>query len=158
MQHLLQSTSEELSTATEILLRKQGKIDSAAIIKELSAASPNRDNGLSTRQYHRIREQAENLNNKFYPPYHKVKDSKQLYYPHGTSVTETSAEMTVQTLVDHTVSRICHIEFVIEKIRLSTNATFEVIMKWGCDGYEQNRCKQKFLRKFSVTKAFSAFV
>ncbi|GBO00744.1 hypothetical protein AVEN_120405-1 [Araneus ventricosus] len=85
VQHLLQSTIEELCTATEIQLRKQGKRDSAAIIKELSAASPNRgttikkarmfflrkpatlspkqalvlmvDNGLSTRRYQRIREQ-----------------------------------------------------------------------------------------------------
>lgn len=42
IQHLLQSTSEELSTATEIQLRKEGKRDSAAIVKELSAASPKR--------------------------------------------------------------------------------------------------------------------
>ncbi|GBN65233.1 hypothetical protein AVEN_80856-1 [Araneus ventricosus] len=86
VQHLLQSTSEELSAATEIQLRKQGKRDSAAIIKELSAASLNGGttikkarisflqkpatlspeqalvlmvvNGLSTRQYQRKREQA----------------------------------------------------------------------------------------------------
>ncbi|GBM30250.1 hypothetical protein AVEN_26159-1 [Araneus ventricosus] len=136
---------------TEILLRKQGKRDSAAIIKELSAASPNRgttiktalisflqkqqalvlmvDNGLSSRQYQRIREQAENLNCKLYPPYHKVKESKQLCYPHGISVTESSAEITLQALVDHSVSRICHIKFVTEKLRLSTNNAFEVIMK-----------------------------
>ncbi|GBM12359.1 hypothetical protein AVEN_211549-1 [Araneus ventricosus] len=139
VQHLVQSAIEELSTATEIQLRKQGKRDSAAIIKELSAASPNRgttikkarmsflqkpatllpeqalvlmvDNGLSTRQYQRIREQAENLNCKMYTPYHKVKEAKQLCYPHSISVTETSAEITLQTLVDHNVSRICHIEF-----------------------------------------------
>ncbi|GBN68606.1 hypothetical protein AVEN_118867-1 [Araneus ventricosus] len=183
VQHLLQSTSEELSTATEIHLRKQGNRDSAAIIKELSAASLNRGttikkapisflqnpatlspeqalvlmvvNGLSTRQYQRIREQAENLNCKLYPPYHKVKEAKHLCYPHGISVTGTSGEITSQTLVDHAVSRICHIEFVNEKLRLSTNTTFEVIMKWGRDGSEQNRYKQKFSEEiFSADKLF----
>ncbi|GBM73045.1 hypothetical protein AVEN_268524-1 [Araneus ventricosus] len=116
------------------------------------------DNGLSTRQYLRIREQAENLNCKLYPLYHKVKEAKQLCYPHSISVTETSAEITLQTLVDHTASRICHIEFVTEKLRLSTNTAFEVIMKWGCDEYEQNRYKQKFSDENISAKAFSEFV
>ncbi|GBM13223.1 hypothetical protein AVEN_214934-1 [Araneus ventricosus] len=87
------------------------------------------DNGLSTRQYQRILEHAENLNCKLYPSYHKVKEAKQVYCPHSIGVTETSAEITLQTLVGHTVSRICHIEFVTEKLRLSTNNAFEVIMK-----------------------------
>ncbi|GBM41161.1 hypothetical protein AVEN_98704-1 [Araneus ventricosus] len=87
------------------------------------------DNGLSTRQYQRILEHAENLDCKLYPSYHKVKEAKQLCCPHSISVTETLAEITLQTLVDHTVSRICHIEFVTQKLRLSTNNAFEVIMK-----------------------------
>ncbi|GBM95719.1 hypothetical protein AVEN_31630-1 [Araneus ventricosus] len=96
------------------------------------------DNGSSTRQYQRILELAENLNCKLYPSYYKVKEANQLCCPHSISVTETSAEITLQTLVDHTVSR------TTEKLRLSTNNAFEVIMKWGCDGSEQNRYKQKF--------------
>ncbi|GBM98099.1 Zinc finger protein 233 [Araneus ventricosus] len=156
VQHLLQLTSEKISTATEIQLKKQGKRDSAAIIKETSQLHPQIevqllrrlgclsfksqrhyhqtkalvlmvDNGLSTRQYLRIREQAENLNCKLYPLYHKVKEAKQLCYPHSISVTETSAEITLQTLADHTASRICHIEFVTAKLRLSTNTAFEVM-------------------------------
>ncbi|GBN58432.1 hypothetical protein AVEN_35294-1 [Araneus ventricosus] len=87
------------------------------------------DNGLSTRQYQRILEHAENLNCKLYPSYHKVKEAKQLCCPHSISMTETSAEIILQTLVDHTVSRICRIEFITEKLRLSTNNAFEVIMK-----------------------------
>ncbi|GBM33090.1 hypothetical protein AVEN_9633-1 [Araneus ventricosus] len=87
------------------------------------------DNGLSTRQYQRILEHAENLYCKLYPSYHKVKEAKQVCCPHSISMTETSAEITLQTLVDHTFSRICHIEFVTEKLRLSTNKAFEAIMK-----------------------------
>ncbi|GBM39141.1 hypothetical protein AVEN_262463-1 [Araneus ventricosus] len=95
-------------------------------------------------QYQRILEHAENLKYKLYPSYHTVKEAKHLCRPHSISVTETSAEITFQTLVDHTVSRICHIEFVTEKLRFPTNDATEVIMKWGCDGSEQNRYKQKF--------------
>ncbi|GBM08334.1 hypothetical protein AVEN_123684-1 [Araneus ventricosus] len=93
------------------------------------------DNGLSTLQYQRILEHAENLNYKLYPSHHKVKEAKQVSCPHRISVPETSAEITLQRLVDHTVPRICHIEFVTEKLRLSTNTAFE-LMKLGCDGYE----------------------
>ncbi|GBL72171.1 hypothetical protein AVEN_115160-1 [Araneus ventricosus] len=101
------------------------------------------DNGLSTLQYQRILEHAENLNCKLYPSHHKVKEAKRLCCPHSISVTETSAELTMQTFVDHIVSRICHIEFVAEKLRLSTNTAFKVL-KWECDGSEQNRYKQVF--------------
>ncbi|GBO13595.1 hypothetical protein AVEN_14320-1 [Araneus ventricosus] len=115
------------------------------------------DNGLSTPLYQRILEHAENLNCKLNPSYHKVKEAKQVCCPHSISMTETSAKITLQTLVDHTVSRICHIEFVTEKLRLSTNNAFEVIMKWGCDGSEQNRYKQKF-SDFSDENLFSICV
>ncbi|GBL89092.1 hypothetical protein AVEN_255229-1 [Araneus ventricosus] len=116
------------------------------------------DNGLSTLQYQRILEHAENLNCKLCPSHHKVKETKQLCCPHSISVTETSAEITLQTLVDHTVPRICHIEFITEKLRLSTNTAFEV-MKWGCDGSEQNRNKQKcFEETFSDESLFSICV
>ncbi|GBM25927.1 hypothetical protein AVEN_94369-1 [Araneus ventricosus] len=74
------------------------------------------DNGLFTRQHQRIREHAENLNCKLYTSYHKVKEAKQLCCPRSISVTETSTEITLQTLVDHTVLRIYHIEFVTEKL------------------------------------------
>ncbi|GBN05154.1 hypothetical protein AVEN_182360-1 [Araneus ventricosus] len=46
-----------------------------------------------------------------------------------------------------------------EKLRLSTNATFEVIMKWGCDGSEKTRYKQKFSEEiFSDENLFSICV
>ncbi|GBN05010.1 hypothetical protein AVEN_271648-1 [Araneus ventricosus] len=48
------------------------------------------DNGLSTLQYQRIREQAENLNCKLYPSHHKVKEAKQLCCPHSISMTNIS--------------------------------------------------------------------
>ncbi|GBN69266.1 hypothetical protein AVEN_104486-1 [Araneus ventricosus] len=43
------------------------------------------DNGLSTLQYQRILEYAENLNRKLYSSHHKVKEAKQLCCPHSIS-------------------------------------------------------------------------
>ncbi|GBM08670.1 hypothetical protein AVEN_52755-1 [Araneus ventricosus] len=108
------------------------------------------DNGLSTLQYQRILDHAENLNCKFYPSHHKVKEAKQLCCPHSISMTNISRNNFVDTLL----TSLFHV-FVTEKLRLSTNTAFEV-MKWGCDGSKQTR--SSFLRKLSVTKAFSAFV
>ncbi|GBM95975.1 hypothetical protein AVEN_7270-1 [Araneus ventricosus] len=48
------------------------------------------DNGLSTLQYQRILEHAENLNCKLYPSHHKVKEAKQLCCPHSISITNIS--------------------------------------------------------------------
>ncbi|GBM63345.1 hypothetical protein AVEN_51367-1 [Araneus ventricosus] len=84
------------------------------------------DSGFSTLQYQRILEHAENLNSKLHPSHHKVKEAKQLCCPQSISVTETSVEITLQTLVDHTVSHICHIEFVTEKLRLLPEKTAEI--------------------------------
>ncbi|EZA51186.1 hypothetical protein X777_10254 [Ooceraea biroi] len=92
-------------------LREAGKKDSASIVKELCVASPKRDQALaiivdadlSTHQYNVIRQQVKNINSKLYPPYYKVKEAKQLCYPSGITLTEISAEVKLQSLIDHTV-------------------------------------------------------
>ncbi|GBN97565.1 hypothetical protein AVEN_223929-1 [Araneus ventricosus] len=48
------------------------------------------DNGLSTLQYQRILEHAENLNCKLYPSHHKFKEAKQLCCPHSISMINIS--------------------------------------------------------------------
>ncbi|GBN42884.1 hypothetical protein AVEN_85639-1 [Araneus ventricosus] len=48
------------------------------------------DNGLSTLQYQRILEHAENVNCKLYSSDHKVKETKQLCCPHSISMTNIS--------------------------------------------------------------------
>ncbi|GBM39239.1 hypothetical protein AVEN_43641-1 [Araneus ventricosus] len=55
------------------------------------------DNGLSTLQYQRILEHAENLNCKLYPSHHKVKEAKQLCCPHSISMTNISRNNFAET-------------------------------------------------------------
>lgn len=172
VQSLLETTStEELSLATEVKLRQSGKRDSAAIVKELCLFSPKRgteikkvrkslipkqsgllddqalalmiDSNLSTHQYEGIRKYTKEINRDMFPPYYKVKAAKKLCYPSEINVTETHAEVELQSLMDHTVKRLCKAqEEVLQTITDLTN--LEIIVKWGCDGAEQNRYKQKF--------------
>lgn len=171
---ILNSTSQnELFVATEIKLRQQGKRDSAPIVKELTVASPRRgtiikkarmsdhqtpgefsadqalalivDANLSTHQYNLIRTHAKNKNNKLYPAYYKVKEAKKLCYPTEINITETSAEIQLQTLIDHTVLRLCKAQQeVLETFYSSKKINLNIIIKWGCDGAEQNKYRQKF--------------
>ncbi|GBM31959.1 hypothetical protein AVEN_74256-1 [Araneus ventricosus] len=94
--------------AAEVQLRREGKRDSTAIVKELSDFSPRRgttikkarkrfsspkqssfsedqalmaDANLSTHQYEVIRQQTNKIHNNMYPAYHKIKAAKQVCYP-----------------------------------------------------------------------------
>ena len=68
-------------------------------------------------------------------------------YPKGESinVTETSAEIKLQDLLDHTTSRLCiYLEEVLKNINEEERRNLELITKWGCDGSQQTQYKQKF--------------
>lgn len=173
VKHLVESASqEELLIASGIKLQKSGKRDSASIVKELSTASPRRGTtikkarvsftegpaelspnqalaliinaNLSKHQYETIRQQVKGIYSKLYPPYYKVKAAKQLCYPSGITVTETSAEIPLQSLVDRTITRLCEVQKEVLETYTSENNNFNIIIKWGCDGSEQKRYRQKF--------------
>lgn len=164
-------SGNQIIMTAESLLRSCGKRDSANIFKELSVASPSRgtsikkarlsssdskrlsadkalammiDGNLSTDQYRSIRQHAKHCSPKLYPCYDLVVQSKSLCYPSNISVGETYAEISLQSLIDHTVKRlasaICEHLKSIPKLR----DKMSIIIKWGCDGAEQNRYKQKF--------------
>ena len=100
------------------------------------------DANLSSNQYNIFRNRAKQFNCELYPLYHKVVEAKKMCYPSDITVNETSAEIPVQPLIDHTVRRIC----LSQKDVLATVDTIDTltcIMKWGCDGSEQIKYKQK---------------
>ncbi|GBL96451.1 hypothetical protein AVEN_31531-1 [Araneus ventricosus] len=71
------------------------------------------DNGLSTRQYLRIREQAENLNCKLYPLYHKVKEAN----PDSNFSLQQACHKFVMTRV-----QVCH-KFVMTSVQACSKLT-----------------------------------
>ncbi|GBO08968.1 hypothetical protein AVEN_208278-1 [Araneus ventricosus] len=97
---------------------------------------------LSTHQYEIIRQQTNKIHKNMYPAYHKIKAAKELCYPSNVGVTETFAEIKLQSLIDHTIMRLCKVqEDVLKYMRLENSGhNCEV----GCDGAEQSRYKQKF--------------
>ncbi|GBL81099.1 hypothetical protein AVEN_83164-1 [Araneus ventricosus] len=134
IQHILETSSQkEISMTAEVQYLKEGKRDSAAIVKELCDFSPKRgttikkkrgsvfqtqkqsclsedhvlaltvDSNLSTHQYKVMRQQTNKIHKNMYPPYHKIKAAKQLCYPSDVDVTETFAEIKLQSLIHHTI-------------------------------------------------------
>ncbi|GBM84800.1 hypothetical protein AVEN_217788-1 [Araneus ventricosus] len=77
-----------------------------------------------------------------YPAYHKIKAAKQLCYPSDVNVTETFAEIKLQSLMDHTIMRLCKVQDVLKSTR--DLRTLDIIVKWDCDGTGRSRYKQKF--------------
>lgn len=169
---LLTATDENmLFKAAEMKLRSHGKRVSATIVKELFVSSPERgsqikrrrksaeqslslspeqslamivDLGLSTHQYKLLRQYAMSINSKIFPSYDPVRISKCACYPDAIIVTESYAEVRLQSLIDHTISRLCMtLEEVFERIP-EYLYDVQIIIKWGCDGAQHNKYKQKF--------------
>lgn len=69
------------------------------------------------------------------PSYQKVLEAKKRCYPSGISVTESSAEINLQCLLDHTCTRILESQkSVLDNISESSINEFELVGKWGFDG------------------------
>ncbi|GBM77805.1 hypothetical protein AVEN_142164-1 [Araneus ventricosus] len=111
--------------AAEVQLRREGKRDLAAIVKELCKFSPRRGTtikkseeaffkpkskvvflktkrplmakvNLSTHHYEVIRQQTTKIHKNMYPGY-KIKAANQLCYPSDVNVTETFAEINLRS-------------------------------------------------------------
>lgn len=66
------------------------------------------DAKLTKSQYTLLRLQAKQRNANIYPAYNKIIEAKSRYYPRKNQIliTEISAEVKLQSLLDHTVQRI----------------------------------------------------
>lgn len=83
-----------------------------------------------------------------FPCYTLIREAKKLCYPKPESirVTETSVEVVLQDLLDHTIKRLClYLEDVLQSCDAVELKSLELITKWGCDGSHQIPYQQKFL-------------
>ena len=152
-------------------LRAAGKRDASKIIQEI-LKSPNRatkyrkaysnsfekqreqltplsalamfvEASLSRRQYEIIRW----CNKAFYPCYTLLQNAKKECYPIPESyeVTSTCADLNLQNLLDHTVTRLLlYLQEVVVTLNEKDCRTLILTCKWGCDGSQQAQFKQKF--------------
>lgn len=98
---------------------------------------------LSRRQYEIIRA----TNPKHFPCYDLLLKAKQECYPpeESMNVTDTSAESNLQCLMDLTVTRLSiFLEEVLITLNEEERKSLTIICKWGCDGSQQSKFKQKF--------------
>ena len=65
---------------------------------------------LSDNQYQLLRNASLKHNANIFPPLHSILSVKTLCYPEETAITETSAKSTLQSMADHTVSRILQLK------------------------------------------------
>ena len=100
---------------------------------------------LTRYQYRILRESAigKDLKNLF-PPYYKLLEEKSKCYPENIQVTETSAEIPLQDLVDHTASRI--LLYQSETLN-NEDVHLEVVYKWGADDSEVKNIINKNLKQ-----------
>lgn len=106
------------------------------------------NNQLTTHQYNNIRKQVKKLGHSVFPSYRFVKAEKENCYPpeHAVTVTEVSAEINLQDLLDITIRRIVTLQNEVFKHCLFDlpGKSFTLLCKWGCDGSSaQSRYKQK---------------
>lgn len=158
------SSVDELALATRISLTSAGKLDAAEIVKDITTKSPVRaakyraayrmsmeplrtemsgdealvdfiDAKLTKQQYKDIRKSLRQKKYIVYPSYEKVAAAKKLCYPSDIKVNETSAEVKLQSLLNHTCSRILKLQAdVITSLKPEVTVNLRLLCKWGCDG------------------------
>lgn len=166
-------SSEVLGYAAQMKLRETGKLDAAIVVKDVTSGSPTKatkyrssleisntekevltpnealsllvEVDLSRNRYQSLRNCFLSKKDKILPPYKKLSQAKKECYPSKILVTETSGEVSLQSLLDHTVYRILQYQNdVIDRFSEDQLKNLTLICKWGCDGSSgHSRYKQK---------------
>lgn len=183
-------TADELAYATQMSLRSTGNLEAAKVVKDVSSTSPTRaakyvtafqskmeetftpdealslmlESKISKQAYQTTRNEAKKKGCKLFPSYKHVEKAKKMCYPPDfyVNVTETSAEVKLQVILDKTVARILKLqEDVIRNISPAHVKNVKLYCKWGCDGSSgQSVYKQKFSEdgKSDESVFFTSFV
>lgn len=153
-------SSEELVFAGQMSLRSSGQLEASKVIKDITQTTPTRaikyrnaysrsreeepilsgeealamiiDAKLSRDQYLIIRSK----DPKKFPSYKIIQEAKKQCYPHRESivVTNTSAEVTLQSLLDHTAIRLIEVQKEVMQVLSENLKHIFLISKWGFDG------------------------
>lgn len=167
-------STEELSYAAQMSLRAAGKLDAAKVVQDVTLGSPSRaqkyrkslesiseipytpdkalslvvELDMSKSDYQKLRNSTREQCCKLFPSYNVIHQAKLQCYPPKSDirVTECSAEVKLQSLLDHTIQRILLIQDeVIKSLCQESVRNLNLICKWGCDGTSgQNAYKQRF--------------
>ncbi|BES91384.1 Hypothetical protein NTJ_04193 [Nesidiocoris tenuis] len=137
---LRECCSQELIDAAASSSREEEK---RAVLDADSALALITQANLSKYQYETIRKTTKEKGYNIFPSYGKVLEAKTKCYPPNIEISEISAKVPLQSLLDHTVTRIFE-----SRSDSETNNWPEELMlhtKWGIDGASgQSEYKQRF--------------
>ncbi|XP_065669294.1 uncharacterized protein LOC136088723 [Hydra vulgaris] len=168
-------SSSELAFASQMSLRASGACNTGVTVKDLpftiqhrvanyieslklsqisqtselcaeTALSILMEAKLFKHQYCIIRSAAIANSSSFLPSYEKLKEAKKMCYSEDITVTEISAEVKLQSLLNHTCLRIIKTQQnVIDSLNVNILSNFILILKWGFDGSSgHSEYKQRF--------------
>ena len=121
-------------TSTEDIIKKHIPSEALSIFVEADKTK---------KQYETIHA----VNKNIYPCFSLTKKAKEECYPpeESITVTETCSEIKLQDLLDHTSRQLCcYLNEVVETLNEKERNNLELILKWSCDGSQQQTFKQKF--------------
>lgn len=172
--HLRSATStQELAYATQMSFRAEGNVMASKILKDISnvpqkaeeyctALNNNKKSHskltsdealsliieakLSKSQYNLIRNQVKEKNCDVFPAYDEVLESKRRCYPAQINIhSDTEAEITLQSLLNHTSERLIQVQESVVQGFDETDIDMSLVCKWGFDGSSgQSEYKQRF--------------
>lgn len=169
-----ENNSDLLTYAAQMSLRADGKTTEAEVVKKVLATptyakdcmdisssvtidkiSPREalsiiiEAKLSRSQYNVIRRYTKHI----FPSYKLVQTEKKKSYPNDLKVTETEAEVSLQTLLDHTATRILQSQKPVFDPMCSENSEMVLFSKWGFDGSSSHtQFKQRFVSEAADDK------
>lgn len=165
--HLSARRSGEVAKASLIksVINNQHNIDDlnksinsalSTSLSPLEALSMFLEGNFTKAQYMMMRNISIQHNHKLYPSYNSILEVKKECRPNNITVTETSASVPLQDLLDHTISRI--IQYRQEEISsIECSDELTLIVSWGFDGSTgQSQYNQKGIEAQSDSSLFAA--
>lgn len=159
---LEKNTHAELIYATQATLHSAGKRDAAQMLKEMVTTSPKRathikqsfhspssagrkltkdealatflDGKMTKSSYTAIQKRLKSVGSKVLPSYPFIREAKEECYPNDIVISEISAEVSLQSLINHTTKRLCQVQRHVLLQHKDILDDVELIFKWGCDG------------------------
>ncbi|XP_071580794.1 uncharacterized protein [Temnothorax nylanderi] len=151
--NLRTSGKQKIAEAIVNLLAEVEEPEIAAVVPftQEEAIAVAEDAKLSKHQYETLRIRLNGQNANVFPLYSRLEDAKRACLPKEGSIaiTEWSARIELQDLLDVTVTRLLQVPNILSADMLATeNVTLKCFYKYGCDGAsDQSRYNQIFTTK-----------
>jgi len=142
-------TSEELHFAVKLSKTSDTTIQPHCTLLPHQIIALYLDLDLSEKKYEILRSFIRSIHQNCFPSLKVLREMKRSFLPSTISVTEISAKVNLQCLLDKTI------ESILKMVTLCNSTELRLICKWGFDGSSgHSTYKQKFIQNLSETDEF----